>query len=55
VLFVEYMARKIVKGSVIADHLADNVIEDCEPLNFHFPDEDVLVVEKEEEPNWWTM
>jgi len=46
VLLVEYdivyMTRKVVKGSVIADHLADNAIEDYEPLNFDFPDEDVL-------------
>jgi hypothetical protein len=31
--------------------LVDNVIEDYEPLNFYFLDEDVLVVEKEEEPD----
>jgi hypothetical protein len=35
-----------VKGIVIADHLIDNTIEDYEPLNFDFLDEDVLVVEK---------
>jgi len=43
-----------VKGSVIADHLADNAIEDCEPLNFDFPDEDVLSVE-EGKSDLWTM
>jgi hypothetical protein len=43
------MTRKVMKGSVIADHLADNAIEDYEPLNFDFPDEDVSVVEKVEE------
>ena len=31
-----YMTRKAVKGSVIADHLADNAIEDYEPLDFVF-------------------
>jgi hypothetical protein len=31
-----------MKGSVIADHLADHAMEDYEPLNFDFPDEDVL-------------
>ena len=46
---IMYMTRKVVKGSVIADHLADNAIEDYEPLNFDFPNEDVSVVEKEEE------
>jgi hypothetical protein len=35
-----------VKGSFIADYLAYNAIEDYEPLNFDFPDEDVLVVKR---------
>jgi len=46
---IVYMTRKVVKGSVIADHLASNAIEDYELLNFDFPNKDVLVVEKEEE------
>jgi ribonuclease HI len=50
-----YMTRKSVKGSAIANHLADNAIEDYEPLNFDFPDEDVLVMEKEEKSGWWAM
>jgi hypothetical protein len=37
------MTRKVVKGSVIFYHLADNTINDYEPLDFVFPDEDVLV------------
>jgi len=43
---IVYITRKVVKGSVIIDHLADNVIEDDEPLNFDFSYKDVLVVEK---------
>jgi hypothetical protein len=43
---IVYITRKVVKGSVIIDHLADNVIEDYEPLNFDFSYEDVLVVKK---------
>jgi ribonuclease HI len=39
------MIRKAVKGSVIADHLADNVVEDY-----------VLSLEEEEEKiDWWTI
>ena len=41
-----YMTRKVMKGSVIIDHLANNAIKDYEPLNFVFPYEYVLVVEK---------
>jgi putative ubiquitin-RnfH superfamily antitoxin RatB of RatAB toxin-antitoxin module len=48
------MTKKVVKGSVIADHLADHAIEDYESLNFDFPDEDVLAIE-EEKLDWWIM
>jgi len=50
-----YMTRKSVKGSAIANHLADNIVEDYEPLNFDFLDEDVLVTKREEKSDWWTM
>ncbi|KAL3567809.1 hypothetical protein D5086_030460 [Populus alba] len=42
------MRRKAMKGSVIANHLANNAVEDYEPLDFDFPDEDVLLIEEEE-------
>jgi len=46
---IVFMTRKVMKGSVITDHLADNVIKDYKPLNFDFLDEDVLVVGQERE------
>ena len=49
-----YMTRKAIRGSVIADHLADHAMVDYEPLDFDFPDEDVFSVE-EGKPGWWTM
>jgi len=50
------MTRKAVKGSVIANPLADNAVEDYEPLDFDFPDENLLSIEEEEEKtDWWTM
>jgi hypothetical protein len=42
------MVRKVVKGSAITDHLADNAIGDYELLDFDFPDENILLIEKEE-------
>ncbi len=36
---IVYMTRKAVKGSVIADLLAENPINDYEALDFEFPDE----------------
>ncbi|KAA3481290.1 RNA-directed DNA polymerase (Reverse transcriptase), Ribonuclease H [Gossypium australe] len=35
---------KAVKGSVIADFLASRALEDYEPLNFNFPNEDLMYV-----------
>jgi hypothetical protein len=50
------MTRKAVKGSVIADHLVDNVVEDYEQLDFDFPDENLSSIEEEEEKtDWWTI
>jgi len=51
---VVYMTRKTIKGSVITNHLTYNAIKDYEPLNFDFSNEDILVVEKEKEPDRWT-
>jgi len=41
------MTRKAVKESKIANHLAENAIEDYELLDFDFPNENVLLVEEE--------
>lgn len=34
------MTYKAVKGSIIADHLMDNTIDDFKSLKFDFPNED---------------
>lgn len=52
---IVYTTRKVVKRSVIANHLADNAIEDYEPLIFDFPDEDVMIIKGGGELDWWTM
>jgi hypothetical protein len=49
------MTRKAIKGSVITDHLADNVIEESEPLNFDFLYKDVQAIENEKGDDWWIM
>ena len=43
---IVYMTRKAKKGRAIANHLTNNVMEDYKPLNFDFPDENVLTVEE---------
>ena len=39
---IEYHTLKAIKGSVLADHLAHQPIDDYESINFEFPDEDVM-------------
>ncbi|XP_054808657.1 uncharacterized protein LOC129310764 [Prosopis cineraria] len=47
-----------VKGSAIADHLADNPLKDNQPLDFQFPDEGICTIEEgcdegnDEEQEW---
>src|SRR3954469_19775875 len=39
---IEYRAQKAVKGSVLAEYLAHQPIEDCLSIRMDFPDEDVM-------------
>jgi hypothetical protein len=53
---IVFMTRKAVKGSVIADHLADHAMENYESLNFDLPDKNVIVIENGGgENNQWTL
>ncbi|KAG8486695.1 hypothetical protein CXB51_020171 [Gossypium anomalum] len=48
---IVYVNQKAVKGSAIADFLASRALEDYEPLNFDFPNEDLMhVATIEEDP-----
>ncbi|XP_052484461.1 uncharacterized protein LOC128039832 [Gossypium raimondii] len=44
-----YVNQKAVKGSAIAEFLASRALEDYEPLNFNFPNEDLMYVATAEE------
>ena len=46
---IVYVSQKAVKGSAIADFLASRALEDYEPLNFDFPNEDLMYVAAIEE------
>ena len=39
-----YVSQKAIKGSVIADFLAERANEEYEPMSFDFPDEDLMAV-----------
>lgn len=41
---IEYHTQKVITGSVLADHLAHQLIEDYQPIQFDFPDEDVMAI-----------
>ena len=57
---IVYVSQKAIKGSAIADFIAERANEEYEPMSFEFPDEDlmaVLQIEKEESPeeDGWKM
>ena len=39
-----YVSQKAIKGSVIADFLAERANEEYEPMSFEVPDEDLMAV-----------
>ncbi|KAK5842452.1 hypothetical protein PVK06_004809 [Gossypium arboreum] len=44
-----YVNQKAVKGSAISDFLTSKALEDYEPLNFDFPNEDLMCIAMTEE------
>ena len=44
-----YVFQKAIKGSAIADFLAERANEEYEPMSFDFPDEDLMAVLQIEE------
>ncbi|XP_017972559.1 PREDICTED: uncharacterized protein LOC108661170 [Theobroma cacao] len=54
---IVYVSQKAIKGSAIADFLAERVEEDYEPMEFEFPNEDLMSIcqtsgEESEKENW---
>ena len=61
---IEYTTQKAIKGSVLADHLAHQAVDDYQSMNFEFPDENIMLVtdcetpgpdEGPEEGSRWSM
>ncbi|XP_040945829.1 uncharacterized protein [Gossypium hirsutum] len=46
---IVYVSQKAIKGSAIADLLTSRALEDYEPLDFDFPNEDLMYVANAEE------
>src|SRR3954462_13346202 len=47
---IQYTSQKAIKGSVVADHLAHQAVDDYQALNFDFPDEDIMLVNDYKQP-----
>ena len=42
---IQYTTQKVIKGSELVDHLAHQPMEDdCQPMKFEFPDEDIMYI-----------
>jgi len=39
---IEYRSQKAIKGSILADHLAHQQIEDYQPIKVNFLDEEIM-------------
>ena len=39
---IEYQSQKAIKGSILADHLAHQPIEDYQSVQYDFPDKEIL-------------
>src|ERR1051325_8906839 len=46
---IKYTSQKAIKESVVADHLAHQVVDDYQSMQFEFPDKDDLLVTDYEE------
>ena len=47
---IHYTTQKEIKGSVLADHLAHQAVDDYQTMNFEFPNENIMIVTDCEEP-----
>src|ERR1044072_6688104 len=41
---IQYTTQKGIKGSVLADYVAHQPVNDYQPMKFDFPDEDILYI-----------
>jgi len=45
---IMYRIQKAIKGSILADHLAHQPIEDYQPIKFDFLDEEIMYLKMED-------
>ncbi|KAG8471694.1 hypothetical protein CXB51_036535 [Gossypium anomalum] len=49
---IVYVSQKAIKGSAVADFLASRDLEDYEPLNFDFPNEELMCIAMTKDSPW---
>ncbi|XP_050895716.1 uncharacterized protein LOC127102387 [Lathyrus oleraceus] len=47
---IQYISHKVIKGSVLSNYLAHQPVEEYQPLEFDFPDEDIMAIKDYEIP-----
>ena len=47
---IQYTTKKEIKGSVLADHLTHQAVDDYQSMNFEFLNENIILVIDYEEP-----
>jgi len=52
---IQYVTQKAIKGSVLADYLAHQPIEDYQSVQLEFADEEILVFVDDNNENMWTL
>ncbi|KAG8481593.1 hypothetical protein CXB51_026544 [Gossypium anomalum] len=49
---IVYVSQKAIKGSAVADFLASRALDDYEPLNFNFSNEELMCIAMTENSSW---
>lgn len=47
---IQYATHKSIKRSVLSEHLTHQPVEDYQPMQFEFPDADIMVLDNNEGP-----
>ena len=47
---IQYVTQKAIKGSILADHIAHQPLEEYQTMKFDFPDEDIMKLDDNEGP-----
>ena len=47
---IQYTTQKAIKGSVLADHVDDQALDNYQSMNFEFSDENIMLVTDYKEP-----